>query len=94
MGDILALIDDWNLLNEVNEDGDNLNKFFNVLRKYNLGEDVNYEFQKAIEAHFSYIWDQDKNFAVRDEKDISLLEQLPHDIISRLYRDFLFSDFL
>ena len=49
MGDILALIDDWNLLNEVNEDGDNLNKFFNVLRKYNLGEHVDYEFQKAIE---------------------------------------------
>ena len=74
MGDILALIDDWNELHEVNEDGDNLNKFFNVLRKYNLGENVDIGFQQAIENHFSYMWDTDRNFAVRDEKDIILLE--------------------
>ena len=45
MGDILALIESWNELHEVNEDGDNLNKFFNVLKKYNLGENVDIKFQ-------------------------------------------------
>ena len=94
MGDILALIEDWKELNEVNEDGDGLQKFFNVLKRYNLGTDVGVDFRRKIEAHFSNLWDKDRNFAVRDDKDVSLLEQLPQEIINRLYRDFLFVDFL
>lgn len=44
MGDILTLIESYNELNEVNEDGDNLHKFFNVLRKYNLGDNIDIKF--------------------------------------------------
>ena len=77
MGDILTLIESWKELNEVNEDGDNLNRFFNVLRKFNNMESLDLEWQSGIEQHFSYIWDKDKNFAVRDDNDVSLLEQLP-----------------
>ena len=43
MGDILALIESWKELNEVNEDGDNLNRFFNVLRKFNNMEILDLE---------------------------------------------------
>lgn len=37
MGDILSLIESWRELYEVNEDDDNMHKFFNVLKKFNNG---------------------------------------------------------
>jgi hypothetical protein len=77
MGDILTLIESWKELNEVNDDGESLNKFFNVLRKFNEGTPLEPEWVSKMEMHFGYIWDNDRNFAVRDEQDVSLLEQLP-----------------
>ena len=51
------------------------------------------ELKKKIEAHFDFIWNNDKNQAIVSDADVDNFEQLPHHVQNQLYRDFLFVDF-
>lgn len=62
MGDFLEIIDRFNTLDEVIEEGDALSMFFDCLKKrYNYGVDVDPERKQQIEKFFDYKWNNDKN---------------------------------
>ena len=47
--------------NQSLDDGDNLAKFFGVLRRFNNNKPFNIELKEKIEDHFDYKWNKDKN---------------------------------
>jgi len=55
---------------------------------------IKLDLKKRIENHFEYQWMMDKNMAFRDEGDIIIFEQLPEEVRSCIFKDFLFQDFL
>lgn len=81
-------------MNATFDDGDNLTKFFGTIKKFNMDEEINQGLRKRIESHFDYKWDNDKNQAFLLESDINNFRQLPSEVQTMIYKDFLFSDFL
>jgi hypothetical protein len=47
-----------------------------------------------MEDHFDFKWKNDKLLAFTDDADASICDQLPEDVLLRIYSDFLFEDFL
>jgi len=41
-----------------------------------------------------YRWNNDKNLAISKDEDIQLLTELPDDVKTRIFKNFLFSNFL
>lgn len=60
----LELIKDFN---KEFDDGDSLRQFFNVIRRFNKNESMDFEEKKKYEEYFYYRWDKDKNQAFLDE---------------------------
>ena len=62
MGNFLDIIDRFKMLDEVIEDGEQLNRFFDTIKKrYNHGFDMNIESKRHIEMFFENKWQNDKN---------------------------------
>ena len=59
------------------EGGDTLAKFFGCIKHYNGGEEIDDGLKKKIEAHFEFLWSNDRNLAVKSELDKSIFLQLP-----------------
>lgn len=49
---------------------------------------------QEIESYFLYYWRNDKNFPVCGEENQKIIDELPMDLQSAIFRDFLFKDFL
>ena len=47
-----------------------------------------------IEKYFCYYWKNDKNFAMITDEDVAIMDELPDALQIRVYKDFLFEDFL
>jgi hypothetical protein len=61
MGTFIAiLISFQNLVAEL-DDGDNLSRFFGILKKFNENKQIDEKLKLAIEEHFDYKWNNDKN---------------------------------
>ena len=45
------------------EDGDNLSRFFGILKKFNDNTEIEDDLKRRIENHFKYKWENDKNQA-------------------------------
>jgi hypothetical protein len=56
MGNFVEMIQSYEIMNGNIDDGDNLSKFFGLMKKYNKGRDINDELKKKIEAYFSFRW--------------------------------------
>ena len=62
------------------DDGDNLSKFFGLIRNYNGGKDMGVDLKDRIEDFFDYKWNMDLNIIVESEEENKLLEQLPKQV--------------
>ena len=52
------------------------------------------DWQKTqLENYFEYRWNNDKGLAISSDEDQTLLNQLPEDVIIKIYK-FLYSEFL
>lgn len=49
---------------------------------------------QEVERYFLYYWRNDKNCAVTREENVKIIRELPLEIQSAIFRDFLFKDFL
>jgi hypothetical protein len=76
------------------DDGDNLSRFFGILKKFNNNQVIDAKLKTRIEEHFNYKWNNDKNQAFLTEEEQGIFEQLPDDVQVCLLKDFMFSDFL
>ena len=60
------------------DDGDNLSKFFGLIRNFNGNLEMDENLKHQIEDFFDYKWTMDLNMAVETEEETKLLEQLPN----------------
>jgi len=64
------------------------------LTQFNRGIALNKVFRKDIEQYFDYMWENNRNWAVTDDDDKQILDQLPQECIVSIFKDFLFVQFL
>lgn len=67
-------------IGEINADldeGDELTRFFGLLKRFNGGKNINQKLTKKIEKFFDYKWNNDKLMAINDPGEIAILSQLP-----------------
>ena len=62
------------------DDGDNLSKFFGLIRNFNGNLEMDENLKHQIEDFFDYKWTMDLNMAVETEEETKLLEQLPNQV--------------
>ena len=62
-------------------------------KRFNGGKPLKEQQKIHIENYFEYRWNNDKGFAISSEEDQALLNQLPEDVIIKIYK-FLYSEFL
>lgn len=94
MGTFIEILGDYQHLNEDLEDGDKLTQFFGLLQKFNRDQPLDEDFRIKIEAYFDYKWSYDRNQAIDEPEELSLMEQLPDETVNKLYRDFLYVEFV
>ena len=56
------------------DDGENLSKWFGLIKRFNSSRSISLDLKQKIEEYFDYRWINDKNQAVSSEEDIKLLE--------------------
>ena len=94
MGNFVEIVDSYGTLTNELEDGEQLTKFFGLLTQFNRGVTLNQKFKEDIERYFDYMWENNRNWAVIEEDDQMILEQLPTECIVSIFKDFLFVQFL
>jgi len=67
MGIFIEILNQYKDLNADLDDGDNLSKFFGLLRRFNDNVPIKVQLKDEIEKHFDYKWKRDKNQSVDDE---------------------------
>ena len=94
MGNFIDIIHEMQALSATFDDGDNLSKFFGLIKNFNHDRDMEPKLARQIEEYFEYKWEYDRNMAVTTDEDKKMLEQLPYEVQVRLFTDFLFQRFL
>jgi len=94
MGKFIEMIEAYKLINADLDDGDELAKFFGLLKKFNHGKNIDENFKNKLEAFFDYRWKYDKNQSIDDDAEKAILDQLPHETQDKLLTKFLYNDFL
>jgi hypothetical protein len=94
MGNFIEISDSFLSMNQEFDDGDNLSKFFGLLKKFNKGQSIQLEMKNNMEEFFDHRWRNDKNQSISTDQDRDLVEQLPIEIQRAIYTDFLFKGFL
>jgi hypothetical protein len=64
-------------LNAEFDDGDELMKFFGVIKHFNGDVPLDSKFSISIEKFFDYKWNNDRSLAISKQSDLAILEQLP-----------------
>ena len=73
MGIFIGILDIYKVLDDDLDDGDNLSKFFGLMKKYNGNHDINLDLKHKIEKFFDYKWAYDRNQSIDDEEEIKIL---------------------
>ena len=94
IGEIMEMVDRIQKYNLENDDMDSLNKFFNLISKYNYHKQLDRNIKEDIERHMEYYWNNDRNYALIDKVDQDMMEQLPDEVQNRIYKNFLYVEFL
>ena len=80
MGNLIEIIDDMRNLEETFSDGDNLTKFFGLIKRFNADRAIDRSLMAKIEDYFEYKWDMDCNLAICTPEDFFLLNQLQYSV--------------
>jgi len=65
----------------------------NIIKKFNMGEELNYELRKQIESFFDYKWTNDKNFAFKHPDYEGIVFKIAINHKELLYFDCLYHRF-
>ena len=76
------------------DDGETLMMFFGTLRNFNENKSITLWLKKDIESYFDYKCNNDKNIAFQTDSEKKLMQKLPKIVQDRLYKEFLFTDFV
>lgn len=94
MGVFIEMIDKYKIVNAELEHGDELARFFGMMKHFNGNVDTKLELKRQIEEYFDYRWKHDKNQAIDDEEEQKILEQLPDNVQNDIFARFLFQNFM
>ena len=72
MGNFQSILDQFQSYNDDLDKGDELNKFFGVLVKFNGHKNLELSFKRQLERYFDYKWQNDQNTAFRDQMDLEI----------------------
>ena len=61
MGKFIEMIESYKQLNADLEEGEQLGKFFKLLKNFNHGKPIDEKFKIKLETFFDYRWKYDKN---------------------------------
>ena len=78
------MIEIMKTFNKDNNDSYELNRFFNLLSRYNRRIPIPDNLREEIENHLSFRWNNNKNHAMTTEEDIRILSELPEEVRSRI----------
>lgn len=67
MGVFIEILDEYGNLNAELDEGDELSKFFGLIRHYNDNLPLEIDLKERIEDHFEHLWYKDRNQAINDE---------------------------
>ena len=59
-----------------------------------MGQPIKSSFRYQIEQHMKYKWGNDRNQALQEEEDVTILEQIPEEVQDEIYYKFLHQKFL
>ena len=76
------------------DDGETLMMFFGTVRNFNENKSITLWLKKDIESYFDYKWNNDRNIAFQTDSEKKLMQKLPKIVQDRLYKEFLFTDFV
>ena len=75
MGEFCKMVESFMTYNQLwGGEGDELSKFFGVLKRFNHNEDFNLEIKRQIERYFDYRWDKDKFQVLHPSKQENFIE--------------------
>ena len=74
MGVFITILDEYGNLNAELDDGDNLSKFFGLIRHYNDNVHLKVSLKNEIEDHFETIWQKDRTQAIKTDEEMAMLE--------------------
>ncbi len=60
------------------------------MKNFNGGKDIEEKLKMRIELHFDNKWKTDRNQAIKSNKEIELLEQLPEYVQNKIFLEFLY----
>lgn len=59
-------------MNDEMDDGDNLSRFFGLLKNFNAGNDLDIKLRLQIEEYFAHRWNNDLNQAFILDSDLDI----------------------
>ena len=71
------MLNNYKVMNDEIDDGDNLAKFFGMMKRYNKDKNIDQDLKERIERFFAYKWAKDKLQAIDDDEEKAMLMQLP-----------------
>jgi hypothetical protein len=94
MGQFINILMALQTVQADNEDSENLSKWLGLLAHFNNNKPLPKSMIKQLEVYFEYYWQNDKNYAIQTVEDLRFMDELPNNIRTDIYKDFLFADFL
>lgn len=76
-----------------NEENDELDKFFSLLKRQNEGLPMNPEVCARIEAYFDYKWNKDCRYQFFNDKFKCQRQHVTLDLLIPLFTEFIFFEF-
>ena len=93
MGIFIDILGQFKDLNAELDQGEELNKFFGVIKKFNMNIELDIEIKQRIEQFFDFKWINDKNFAFQMDEYQNVVEQMPDNLIEDIYFKCLYYQF-
>lgn len=69
MNNFMDMLNSYNHMISDIDDGDNLSRFFGLMKKYNRNKDMKETLKKSIEEYFTFRWQKDRLQALDDEEE-------------------------
>lgn len=77
MGNFLIIVETAKRYYSLDKDeGDELTKFMETLRKFNYNQPIDLRLQQSIESYFAYRWEKDLNQALLEGDDLRMYKHL------------------
>lgn len=94
MGQFIEILIDLRTVTASNENSQQLAEWFGMLAHFNKNRPLPKNLIGELETYFDYFWKNDRNYAIKSEEDQRFMDELPNNIQTDIYKDFLFQDFL